>query len=407
MKYSALLLIALSLFVGCSKPKANNEPTHLKGSFGYDQSFLSAHVGVIELEKGQSAVLLVPQFEGRVMTSTCDGPSGKSFGWVNYSLIDSGKLQEHMNAYGGEERLWLGPEGGQYSVFFKAGVPFTVENWFTPKAFDSEPFEVVQQSADSAVFHKSFILTNRAGSTFHIGIHRSVRILDNAEISKLIGVPLDTSVHVVAYQSRNTLINEGPEPWTKDSGLLSVWMLGQFSPSSNVTIVLPIKEGSEQELGRQVKADYFGQIPPDRLSVTDSVIYFKADGQQRGKVGISPKRARGFIGSYDPESNVLTLLKSTLQSADAPFVNSMWEEQKQPYAGDAFNAYNDGPLDDGSQLGPFFELEASSPAAMLAPGDSLTHVQTTFHLTGDKALISHIALQDLGVDTQTISQGLK
>ena len=24
-----------------------------------------------------------------------------------------------MNAYGGENRLWLGPEGGKYSLFFK------------------------------------------------------------------------------------------------------------------------------------------------------------------------------------------------------------------------------------------------------------------------------------------------
>lgn len=407
MKYTALPLLAISLLAGCSKPRTNEEAAPAKGTYGYDQAFLLAHVGTIELKKGDAAVLLVPQYEGRVMTSTCAGPSGKSFGWVNYSLIDSGKLQEHMNAYGGEERLWLGPEGGQYSVFFKAGVPFNVENWFTPRAFDSEPFDVVQQSADSAVFHKSFVLTNRAGSTFHIGIRRSVRILDRDEISKLLGVPLDSSVHAVAYQSRNTLINEGPEPWTKASGLLSVWMLGQFSPSTNVKIVLPIRKGSEQELGRQVKADYFGQIPTDRLSVTDSVIYFKADGQQRGKVGISPKRARGFIGSYDSDSNILTLLKSTVESPDAPYVNSMWEEQKQPFAGDAFNAYNDGPLDDGSQLGPFFELEASSPAAILAPGDSLTHVQTTFHLVGDKTLISNIASKDLGVDTETISHGLK
>jgi hypothetical protein len=29
-----------------------------------------------------------------------------------------------MNAVGGEDRIWLGPEGGQLSIFFAPGVPY-------------------------------------------------------------------------------------------------------------------------------------------------------------------------------------------------------------------------------------------------------------------------------------------
>jgi hypothetical protein len=41
-------------------------------------------------------------------------------------------------------------------------------------------------------------------------------------------------------------------------------------------------------------------------------------------------------------------------------------------------------LPDGSQMGPFYELETSSPAADIEPGDTLTHEHATFHFCGSK-----------------------
>jgi hypothetical protein len=56
------------------------------------------------------------------MTSTANGRNEFSYGWINYKLIGSGEKSEHINAYGGEERIWLGPEGGQFSVYFAKGL---------------------------------------------------------------------------------------------------------------------------------------------------------------------------------------------------------------------------------------------------------------------------------------------
>jgi len=70
----------------------------------------------------------------------------------------------------------------------------------------------------------------------------------------------------------------------------------------------------------------------------------------------------------------------------------MWEIQREPYRGDALNSYNDGPPAPGQPpLGPFFELESSSPALALAPGESYTHVHRTFHFTGPEADLDQIA----------------
>ena len=89
-------------------------------------------------DSSSAQIIIVPAYQGRVMTSTADGNNGLSFGWVNHDLIASGKPAEHINAFGGEERFWLGPEGGQFSIYFKKGSEFKFENWYVPKEFDTE-----------------------------------------------------------------------------------------------------------------------------------------------------------------------------------------------------------------------------------------------------------------------------
>jgi hypothetical protein len=86
------------------------------------------------------------------------------------------------------------------------------------------------------------------------------------------------------------------------------------------------------------------------------------------------------------------------------FVNSMWEQQKNPYAGDVINSYNDGSPEPGKPpLGPFFELETSSPAAALQPGAVMRHVQRTIHLTGMVQDLDRVAKMKLGVGLDTIT----
>ena len=85
-------------------------------------------------------------------------------------------------------------------------------------------------------------------------------------------------------------------------------------------------------------------------------------------------------------------------STDSTYVNSLWETQKEPYKGDVINSYNDGPMGDGSQLGPFYELETSSAAKELAPGEIMTHSHRTYHFEGDKSLLNALAKSCLGVD---------
>ncbi|MCX7826321.1 MAG: hypothetical protein N2689_12300 [Verrucomicrobiae bacterium] len=399
--FPALILCAMAVSVPVQRCSAAN--------FGDDLAFLQKYTEVIILadKAAQAKVALAPAWQGRVMTSTATGDAGLSFGWINRELIASRKLQQHINVFGGEDRFWMGPEGGQFSIFFAQGVPFDLQHWFTPAAIDTEPYKVVGQSADKARFTHTFALVNYCGTKFDVRVDREVRLLTAAAAWKRLRVKPAAGVSMVAFESANKITNVGNRAWRKETGLLSVWILSMLNPSPDTTIVVPIKPGPVEKLGKVVTADYFGQVPPERLVVRDTVIFFSGDGQYRSKIGVGPRRSKAILGSYDAANKVLTLAQFTQPAGATDYVNSLWKLQDDPYAGDAVNSYNDGPPAPGAKpLGPFYELESSSPAAALAPGKSLEHIHRTIHLSGPEADLDAIARATLGVSLREIATAL-
>jgi len=53
-------------------------------------------------------------------------------------------------------------------------------------------------------------------------------------------------------------------------------------------------------------------------------------------------------------------------------------------------------------MGPFYELESSSPALSLEPGESYTHLQRTYHFKGDLSSLDKIAIEVLRVSLKEI-----
>jgi len=386
--------------------------TSVYGSFADDVAFMEEHTPIILLESGGAAVAVAPDYQGRVMTSTYDLKAGPSFGWINRPVIEKGllsdeerkgKLEDHIYVFGGEERFWLGPEGGQFALYFKPGSKFEFSDWKTPAVIDTEPFEVVEKSKTSASFSKDCELTNYSGTVFNMGIERTVRLLDRSDAAKAVGVELSEKVQLVGFETDNRLTNKGEKAWVAETGLPSIWILGMLNPAPKTTVVIPFKEGSEAELGPKVNDTYFGKVPEDYLKVEEDVLFFKGDGTRRGKIGIGPKRTKGVAGSYDADSQVLTVVTYNEQDAPNGYVNSMWEHQKEPYAGDVINSYNDGAPEPGADpLGPFYELETSSPAAALKPGETMKHIQQTLHFKGEEAELDAIALKVFGVNLAEI-----
>lgn len=377
--------------------------------FKQDVDFLRQHIDVLVLkdETGNAQVAVSPELQGRVLTSTAAGDKGLSFGWINHDFIASGEKNRHFNPYGGEDRFWLGPEGGQFSIFFEKGAEFTLDDWYTPEPINDGAYDVITEEDDKVVFNTKMYVENYSGYEFDLELTREIALLSKTEVLNLLGLS-ETDVPMVAFQSKNKVKNIGEGEWNKRTGMLSIWILGMFNPSPATTVVIPFKSGPKEELGPIVNDAYFGKVPSDRLVVKEDVLFFKGDGKYRSKIGISPRRAKPLMGSYDADNKVLTLVHFTLPDGATDYVNSMWEIQERPFSGDAANSYNDGPPEPGADpLGPFYELESSSPALKLKPEETMTHKHTTMHFQGDKEELDKIARATLGVSLKDITAAFK
>ena len=407
-KINCLLLILMGILI-CSctgNKKEKKMKDYAKGTFGYDLNYLSKKDNNLIILTGvgaKSMVLVSAKYQAKVFTSTADGLDGASMGFVNYKFFDAAKVDEHMNGFGGENRFWLGPEGGKYSVYFPKDSTQVYDNWHTPKPFDIEPWTVTVTDKENVLLHKEMQVTNYLGTQLKLSVDRTISLIEEPAIESVLNIKPNPNIKSVAYATDNTIVNLNDFEWTKETGTVCIWMLDMFNPAPRAVTFIPFNQGDESELGKIVTSNYFGEIPPDRLKVTDRMIYLKTDGKYRSKIGLNPKRTQAIAGNYDPDSKRLTIMTFEVDK-NATYLSQEWNPVKDPLIGDAQNAYNDGPLEDGSIMGPFLELESVSPAAFLKSQQSLSHRHTVYHFIGEEKDLSPITEKLFGVSINEIKK---
>ena len=393
----ALITIPLVLF-SCTGTERSPREIKKQGTYLYDAEFLREHLKQItELtdSSGEGKVFVTGDYQGRVMTSTSAGNEGDSYGWINYELIRSGKFIPQFNPVGGEERFWIGPEGGQFSFYFAKGDSMNINHWQVPAFIDTLPFRLTQSGKRFVKYEADASISNYSGTKFQMHIERELRMEEKTAIESRLNINIPASVKTVAYQSINSITNSGVEPWSRNTGLVSIWLLAMLVPSNESVAIIPFKP--VPGFREHISDSYFGKIPPERLIVKDSSLYFLCDGKMRSKLGLSSAIAKPVAASYDYSRNLLTMILFEIDPSGL-YVNSLWEMQDDPFSGDVMNAYNDGPLANGNQLGPFYELESSSAARELKPGETQTYRQITCHLQGDHNTMKTLVMQSLGID---------
>lgn len=373
-------------------------------NFGADVAFLKEHTETIVLtdSTSKSAIAIAPAWQGRVMTSTTEGDKGRSLGWINHELIADGKLQPHINAFGGEDRFWLGPEGSQNSFYFAPGDTFDLAHWQVPAAIDTEPFQVTARTKASVSFERSMQLPNYKGHQFNIKVNRTITLIARRDLRNYLGTDLHRSVHAVGFHSANSITNTGRQKWDTAYGMPSIWILGMFPAAEKNTVMIPVRTGGT------VNDDYFGKVPEERLKKEQNIVYFRADANHRSKIGLRQEACYNVLGSYDAANKILTVVQFTMPTAPHKYVNSAWGIQSKPFDGDMVNAYNDGPPGEGKpQLGRFYELESSSPAAGLKPGGKLEHYHRTIHLQGSERHLDPVVKKLFGVSLKDVEKAFR
>ena len=342
---------------------------------------------------------------------------GKSFGFVHDDYITAGKTDLHFNNYGGEERLWLSPEGGQFSLWFapgKLGAEQNLDNWLTPPAFNEGAWKVVSTPNEPLRMAVTMKLKNTSGTDFQLDVARGIRLLGTPDLKPLLGESAAARIAApgvkhVAYETDNSLTNLGAD-MTCAKGLVSIWILGMMNCGPQTVEIAPYKSGSEAELGPVVKSDYFGPVPAERLKILPEAVLLRADGNYRSKIGVSQRRVRNVLGSIDFQNHVLTLVQFSMPADPTKhlYMNNQWGGPlAKPYRGDVANSYNDGPLAPGKPgLGPFYEIESLSPARELKHGQSLSHQHRTIHIQADDAVLAALAKEVLGVDLEKVKSAM-
>ncbi|MBX7165159.1 MAG: hypothetical protein K1X74_02305 [Pirellulales bacterium] len=395
---------------------AENPPTYRQ-----DIEFLRQFTTVEELTEGEQArVAVCPEYQGRVMTSTVGGLDGPSLGWVNREFIQtyiagSKKSDTTFNNFGGEDRFWLSPEAGPFSLYFQPGKPQILSQWQTPPGLNEGAFDLSREkSAPFLRLTRALQLRNYFNTPLAFKVVRTVRMLSVPQCSALCGPQLgellvQPGVRYVGFETDNTVTNAGKD-LHEATGLVSIWCLGQFRPGPHTWVIVPYREAP---LPHEpiVTSSYFFNPPADRLKILDGVVLFKADAQFRSKIGISQARALPWIASLDLDAQVLTLVIFSVPADPTKhaYINNLWNlPQVNPYTGDVVNSYNDGPTEPGAEsLGGFYELETLSPTRALKQGESLGHVHRTIHVQAEPALLDRIlAALPHGPDPEAVHRAI-
>ena len=381
---SLILFYCFTFFLSCQRE-------YPEGSFAYDVERLAPIQGLEILENENAMIAVSGAFQGRVFTSTSNGMSGRSYGWVNWDLIKEGVADKNMAGLGGESRMWFAPEWGPNSLFFDVGAEQIDANIRPPQDLHNIKFTKIKESASSVTYTGKLQLTNINNFTFPIEAQRSIQLLGLRDVEQKLQLELNEEISVVGFSVSTRIKNIGAQTFQKETGLISIWELGCMLTSLDTRVILPLRQAVDSI------QQYFKRYD-DRIKIKGNTAFYKADAKRIHKIGIPSAVCKPIMGSYSPSQKLLNIVSFQFDN-DSLYVNSV-PDNTTPYLGDVINIFN-GELSDQWNL-PFYEFESVSAAKELKPEETISHYQTTYHFEGAPDQLSSIAEQLLGVRLEDI-----
>lgn len=376
------------------------------GELGLLQQYVKNGI-LLGPNKDKALLFLSPQHQGRILMAHLPAMTSFNPAWIGHQLLQSGEVRSKYNPVGGVDRIWFGPEGGRFALFFKEGtVPGTPGAWRVPAPLDREPFHLLERTPNSVRLTKKMTLVNRLGTGFHLHLERAIHLLERQHIAEILSIPEASLPPCVAYESRNTVTNLDAFAWEPSKGLISIWVIGQFAASPTAVAMVPLTPEGQGLREAAINTINPQGLSQERLRVTGGTVFFRTDGSFKAKIGFTPAHAEGYLGAYDSARNLLTLIQYSSGTGQESYVNTTWDIEAEPYQGDIVNIYNSGKDQWGGEASGFYELESSSPALALASGESRLHVHQTFHFIGSPSVLAPLMQRFLGTDPATVANFL-
>jgi len=323
-------------------------------------NYLVQKTSVIELyDQLGGRVAVCPEWNGRVMTSTCGGLEGDSFGSINVQAIDTGSYDD----FGGEDQWTLSP------LFYS----FAVENIKANHAVLQHPLRMADangKSVECQLTREIFLLSRfQAGEMFDDAVAEALKQVD---------------VSVVGFYTENTVRSQ-------ERAYVASRLRGMFNASPHTAVIVPAPSVSFSPEPFSVEVDYLGGAPHGRIRYLSKTLLIRADGQRRCQVTMPFATAPPILGAIERRSGTLTLW-----TFDLP---------KDYEKNDVIRIFNPGRLR-GNELDwtTYYEMNCFSAARILEPEYPLTSSQCTLHINADNAVLDDLIRQIFGVSLGDVSR---
>ncbi len=340
----------------------------------YDLQFIEIYGRAYEqtADNGNARIVVSPDFQGRVMTSSATGINGFSNGWINKRFISRDIILDKENPYGGENYTWIGPNDGEYSLFHK----FNKEGdtaFQVPADLDQFPFLMEFVSDTSMLLTKKLNATNLKGSTFNAKLSRFITLHSKSTINHLLHLNGDTAqLSIVGYTVKSTLTNIGMNNWDESTGLMSLQNVNQFNGEGTSTIFLQNHNAIPLD-----SISVFSNMDSSNVKFNNQVLALRADGIHTYTLKLPIFASSSLIGIYTPKLQRLTIIQ-----------NNNAESKRQ----ERLEIKNGAPLE-GTSIASYYQLRADSGSKPLKPNESIKQSQSIYHIYGDSTTMNSVLVK--------------
>jgi hypothetical protein len=316
-------------------------------------NYLAQKTSVIELyDQLGGRVAVCPEWNGRVLTSTCDGLEGNSFGSVNIQAIDTDRFED----FGGEDQWTISPLDLSFSV------------------------ETIKEN--KAVLQRTLHMNDANGTLVEMSLTRVISLLSRQKIGALFGDVVANAlkqddVSVVGFRTENTVrSSEKAHVASRQRGMFNA------CPHTFVVVSTPPENYilSPQHTAPRIDIDYLGGAPHGRIRHLSQALLVRADGHGRCQVTMPFADAPSIFGAVELRFGTLTLW--TFDAPDKP-------EEK-----DMIRIYNHGRPRVGEwDWATYYEMNCFSAVRKLLPEQSLVYRQCTVHINANNDILEEIVRQ--------------
>ncbi|MDR3233185.1 MAG: hypothetical protein LBT46_05915 [Planctomycetaceae bacterium] len=337
-------------------------------------SYLTKQTATVELSNRSGGhVAVCPQWNGRIMTSCCDGFESQGFGFINVPEINRNSQNKVLCNFGGEDAWTMTP----------AGVSFEVEN----------------DSSDEAVLKSSITATDANGKAAQFHLSRTISLLDETDIETVFGTHIARVLEVpdvlsVGFVSHNAVRSN-------DDTVLSSRMRGMFNATDHTVLIVPLMQDTEESDRFPYRLDFLGSSPHHRIRHLPDKLLFIADGAKRCQLSVRYNNAAAVIGSVEFRSGLLTLW--TFHIPDVPALKDETEleyvSMNTAMAAENFLRFtNYGKTFSGvTEQMKCYEINSFSAPQELFPDEELTYRQYTLHINAENEVLDEIVREVFGV----------